>query len=175
MGKTLGFLGKELKKALPPTLFFMVVFHAAAVIRGMDEESFGITPGSSATATIAALILGKLIMVLDENRYINHWAGRPLIYSVVWKSLIFWLLASLLMFLEEMVPELREWKSLSLALQHKLSTVNWLRLWANHVMLMVWLLIYCATAELDRTLGKGRLQHLFFGSGEPHQGSRLKS
>jgi uncharacterized membrane protein len=175
MGKTLGFLGRELKKALPPTLFFMVVFHFAAVIRGLDEESFGITPGSSATATIAALILGKLIMVLDENRYINRWAGRPLIYSVVWKSLIFWLLASVLMFLEEMVPELRASKSLSLALQHKLSTVNWPRSWANHALLMVWLLIYCATAELNRTLGKGRLQQLFFSSGDHPQRTRPQS
>jgi hypothetical protein len=51
------FLAGEFKKALPPTLFFMVVFHAAALIRGLDEESFRLTPTINSSLRLCQLIL----------------------------------------------------------------------------------------------------------------------
>ena len=88
MPKSIRFLFHEFLKALPTTLFFMVVFHLALLIIHLDEESFGITPSRSATATIGALILGKLNLLLNETRLANLFAGRPLIAATLWKTLL---------------------------------------------------------------------------------------
>lgn len=104
MTKSTPFLLRELLKALPSTLFYLVVFHMALLILHLDEESFGITPSRSATVTIAAMILGKLNLLLNETRLANLFAGHPLTIAVLWKTLLYSILASLALIGEEMAP-----------------------------------------------------------------------
>src|SRR5690606_16929568 len=56
-------LRREFGRALPPTLFFLISFHIGVLIRHLDEEGYGITPGRSMMATISALVLGKLYLL----------------------------------------------------------------------------------------------------------------
>jgi hypothetical protein len=75
MEKLFRIIATEARKALPPTLFFMAVFHIAMLIRHLDEVSYGITTERSASATIAALVFGKMYLLLGERRFMNLFAG----------------------------------------------------------------------------------------------------
>ena len=165
MGKLLRLIATEARKALPPTLFFLAVFHIAMLIRHLDEESYGVTTGRSASATIAALVFGKVYLLLGERRFMNMFAGRPLIFSTLWKTGLYSLLGSFLLLCEEMIPLIHQHAALAPAWQQYLAEIVWPRFWANHLFMLVSVLTYTAASELIEAIGKARVRSLFFGIG----------
>lgn len=163
MTRLIRFIAREARKALPPTLFFLVVFHIAMLIRHLDVESYGITPTRSASATIAALIFGKVYLLLGERRMMNVFAGRPLIFSTFWKTGLYSLFGSFLLVGEEVLPLIHQHGALGPAWQHYLSEILWPRFWANHLFMFLSVLTYTAASELINAVGKERVRMLFFG------------
>ena len=164
MGKLLRLIATEVRKALPPTLFFLAVFHIAMLIRHLDEESYGVTTERSASATIAALVFGKVYLLLGERRFMNMFAGRPLIFSTLWKTGLYSLLGSFLLLCEEMIPLIHQHAALAPAWQQYLAEIVWPRFWANHLFMLVSVLTYTAASELIEAIGKVRVKSLFFGT-----------
>ena len=168
---TLSFLIREFKRALPPTLFFLVVFHIAMFIRHLDETSYGITSSQSVSATISALILGKLYLLLDERRFTNVFADKPLIYTTLWKTLIYGVLATLATIGEELIPMIHHDGGLTSAWHHYLGETVWARFAANHLILISWILIFTASSELIQRVGTDTVIGLFFGTGAKDSGA----
>lgn len=81
--------------------------------------------------------------------------------------MIFSLFTTLFQFVEELVPLISKYGSVRVAAEHGISDVVWPRFWANHIVLVIFLLIYCSAVELIRVFGADRLKHLFFGIGKP--------
>lgn len=156
---------KEAREAIPPTLFFLVAFHVAAFVRVLTEEAYGITPEASTMATIGALIVGKTSLIVDHLRVTNLFARGPLIVSILWKALIFSLLATLFQGVEELVPLVSKYGSVRAAAEHLLPEIVWPRFWANHIVLLLFVLIYSLAVELIRVFGAAEMKHLFFGTG----------
>lgn len=167
-------LAREFKEAVPPTLFFLVAFHVAALIRSLTEESLGITPGVSTLATIGALIVGKTILVLNKLRVTNCLSRRPLVFGVIWKTFIFGIVTTLFQFVEELVPLVSKYGSAGAATENVIAEVVWPRFWANHLVLALFLLIYCSAVELIRVFGAERMKQVFFGPAKPRRPSRVR-
>lgn len=163
----LHFLIHEFRKGLPPTLFFLIVFHVAAMIRGLTEESIGITPENSFTATIAALVMGKVILILGDRGFIRRFDRLPLIYPSLWKTVIFTMAGTLVMFGEDILPRIYHNHSHSIteAWHSMMDETSWDRFWANRTLLVVWLFIYTIVSEFVRVLGQTRVRKLFFTQG----------
>lgn len=158
-------IGKEIREVIPPTIFFLVVFHTAAFLRVLTEESFGITPVSTATATIAALLVGKAILIANKLPLTNRYSDHPLAVSVLWKTVIFGALALLFQVLEEWIPLVAKYHSFSGAWTRLCDETVWPRFWANHIIFLIFLLIYCCAIELIDIFGAPTLRRLFFGPG----------
>lgn len=167
------FLAEELRQAFPPTCFFLIVFHIAAFNRALMEETYGITPESSAAATIMALIMGKVILVVNRLRIVNRFSGRPLVIPILWKAAIFGILGSVLQILEEGVPLAYRLHSISKGAERLLQEMVWPKFLANHILLLIWLLIYCMAVELIREYGARNMKQLFFGPRATRPGRRL--
>ena len=55
----------EFMEMLPPTIFFLVALHIVAVIRALMVRSSGIELEASASILLAALILGKAVLIAN--------------------------------------------------------------------------------------------------------------
>jgi len=163
MRKALSFLAKEYRAVLPPTLYFLIVFHVTAFTRGLMMESYGITPAGSAMATVGALILGKVILVFNRFSFLNLFASRPLVFGILWKTLVFGVLGTSFQVVEEWVPLALKYQSAALATERLFGEIVWPKFWANHIVLLLWLLIYCIVIELIRVLGAARVRAIFLG------------
>jgi hypothetical protein len=86
-------LKKEFFALLPPTIFFFVALHIVAFVRALALKGTGISPLSSMSIAVAALILGKAVLVADMLPMVNRFPNKPLIYNVAWKTLIYLLMA----------------------------------------------------------------------------------
>ncbi|MGA7276255.1 MAG: hypothetical protein WBX14_15520, partial [Candidatus Udaeobacter sp.] len=101
-------LKEEFFKILPPTIFFFVALHIVAFVRVLMLEGTGIRASSSVSIAVAALILGKAVLIADMVPIINRFPHKPLIYNVVWKTLIYWLMATLIHYVERLIDFWRQ-------------------------------------------------------------------
>src|SRR5271169_905040 len=103
MSKLTAKLKEEFFAMLPPTIFFFVALHIVAFVRVLMLEGTGLAPMTSVSVTVAALILGKGVLIAGMLPIINRYPDKPLIYNVAWKTLIYLLMSALIHYLERLV------------------------------------------------------------------------
>ena len=95
MSKLSAKIKEEFLEILPPTIFFFVALHIVAFIRVLMLEGTGIAPTTSVSVTIAALILGKAVVIADMLPFINRFPEKPLLHNVAWKTAIYLAVAAI--------------------------------------------------------------------------------
>ena len=156
-------LKEEFFKILPPTIFFFVALHIVMFIRILMLEGTGLSPYSSASIAVTALILGKAVLLADMVPMINRFPNRPLIYNVAWKTLIYWLMATLIHYVERLIDFWRQAGSFVAGNRKLLAEIVWPHFWAIQIVLFVLIAMYCMMHELVRVIGKEKVMRIFFG------------
>src|SRR5213596_1561984 len=156
-------LKEEFFKLLPPTIFFFVALHIVMFIRVLMLEGTGISPTSSISIAVAALILGKAVLIADLLPMINRFPNKPLIYNVAWKTLIYLLMASLIHYVERLIDFWRQAGSFVAGNRELLEKIVWPHFWAIQIILLVLIVMYCTMHELVRVIGKEKVLRIFFG------------
>jgi len=156
-------LKEEFFKILPPTIFFFVALHIVAFIHVLMLKRTGITLSSSASIAVAALILGKAVLIADMLPFINRFPNKPLIYNVAWKTVIYWLISVAIHYVERLIEFWRHAGSFAAANQKLLAEIVWPHFWAIQIILFVLIAMYCTVHELVRVIGKEKAMRIFFG------------
>jgi hypothetical protein len=163
MNKIFAKIKEEFVAMLPPTIFFFVALHIVAFIRVLMLKGTGISPTTSIAVTIAALVLGKSVLLADMLPFINRFPQKPLIYNVAWKTVIYLFVSAFVHYLERLFDFWREAGSLVGGNAKLLSEVIWPHFWGIQIILFVLILMYCTMHELIRLIGGGRFRRMFFG------------
>src|SRR4249920_636947 len=103
MSKLSAKIREEIETLFWPTIFFFITLHLVALMRVLMLKGTGVAVGTSVSVTVAALVLGKAVMIADSLPFINRYPDRPLIYNVAWKTAIYVLVAMLVHYLEHLV------------------------------------------------------------------------
>ena len=156
-------LKEEFFKLLPPTIFFFVALHIVMFIRVLMLEGTGIAPSSSVSIAVAALILGKAVLIADMLPLINRFPNKPLIYNVAWKTVIYLLISAVIHYLERLIDFWRETGGFVAGNQKLLSEIVWPHFWAIQIILFVLIAMYCTVHELVRVIGREKVLRIFFG------------
>ncbi len=170
MSKLFAKIKNEFIELLPPTLFFFIALHILAFIRVLMLKGTGLPVMSSISVTIAALVLGKAVLIADMLPMINRYPEKPLVYNVSWKTAIYLVVAALIHYAERLFDFSREAGGLVAGNQKLLAEIVWPHFWAIQIILFILILMYCATSELTRVIGRGRMKQVFFG---PMPGSAI--
>ena len=156
-------LKEEFFALLPPTIFFFVALHIVAFVRVLMLKGTGISPRSSMSVAVAALILAKAVLIADMLPMINRFPNKPLIYNVAWKTLIYLLAATLIHYVERLIDFWRQAGSFVAGNEKLLAEIVWPHFWAVQILLFVLIVVYCTAHELIRVIGKEKMLRLFFG------------
>src|SRR5437879_4122579 len=156
-------LKEEFFALLPPTIFFFVALHIVMFIRVLMLEGTGLAPSSSVSIAVAALSLGKALLIADMLPMINRFPNKPLIYNVAWKTLIYLLAATLIHYLERLIDFWRQTGGFVAGNQKLLAEIVWPHFWAIQIILVVLIVMYCTMHELVRVIGREKVLRLFFG------------
>lgn len=163
MSKLSAKIREELLEILPPTIFFFVALHLVAFIRVLMLEGTGLAPATSVSITVAALILGKAVVIADLLPFINRFPEKPLAYNVAWKTAIYLVVAGLVHYLERLVDFWREAGGLVAGNEKLLAEIVWPHFWAIQIFLFVLILMYCTLHEFARVIGGDKVKRMFFG------------
>jgi hypothetical protein len=156
-------LKDEFFALLPPTIFFFVALHIVAFVRVLMLKGTGVSPLTSISVAVAALILGKAVLIADMLPMINRFPNKPLIYNVAWKTVIYLLVATLIHYLERLIDFWRQAGGLVAGNEKLVAEIVWPHFWAIQIILLVLILMYCTMHELVRVIGREKVLRIFFG------------
>jgi hypothetical protein len=156
-------LKKEFFELLPPTIYFFVALHLVMFIRVLMLEGTGLSPYSSASIAVTALVLGKAVLIADMLPLINRFPNRPLIYNIAWKTVIYLLISAVIHYLERLIDFWRQTGGFVAGNKKLLSEIIWPHFWAIQIILFVLISMYCMVHELVRVIGREKAMRIFFG------------
>jgi len=162
MNKAVEKLKEEFLAVLPPTLFFFIALHIVGLVRVLMTEGTGLPVTSSAQIALAALIIGKAVLLADLWPPINRFPEKPLVYNIVWKTVIYYVVASFIHYLERLYDFAKEAGGIVAGNERLLSEIVWPHFWALQIILLVVILNYCVIRELGRVLGEKQMIRMFF-------------
>jgi hypothetical protein len=154
---------EEFFAVLPPTIFFFVTLHIVTFIRVLMARGSHFEPLSTISIAVAALILGKAVLISDMLPPINRYPNKPLEYNIAWKTAIYVLTAGIIHYLERLIDFSRQAGGIVAGNEKLLAEIVWPHFWAIQIILFILILVYCTTRELVRVIGKEKMLRLFFG------------
>jgi hypothetical protein len=77
--------------------------------------------------------------------------------------LIYWLVATLIHYLERLVDFWRQTGGFAAGNRKLLAEIIWPHFWAIQIILFVLIAMYCMMHELVRVMGKAKAMRIFFG------------
>ena len=160
-------LKHEFLSVIPAAVFFFVGFQLLALTRALILKEFDIEIWGFVTAAVGALVVAKVIMVIDLLPFVNRFPDKPIVYNVTWKATIYFIATFFARYIEHMFLFVREYGDLAAANRHLFDDIIWSRFWVIQIWLLVLLLIYCVSKELIRVFGASRVREVFFGPARP--------
>jgi hypothetical protein len=163
MHKILEKLKAEFLAILPPTIFFFVALHLLTCIRVLIARGSHFEPLSTVSIAVASLILGKAVLIADVLPPINRYPHKPLAYNIAWKTLIYLLMATVIHYLERLIDFSRQAGGIVAGNEKLLTEMVWPHFWAEEIILLLLIAVYCTARELGRVIGREKMLRLFFG------------
>jgi hypothetical protein len=156
-------LETEARKFLGAALFFaaascLVVFTDKLIVRGSDLRT-----KSFVAAIVAGLIIAKVLLVVDLLPFVDAYPHKPLLYNIAWKAPIYIAAVLVFRYTERLIHHLFGGAGLAAASYQAVQPFAEPTFWASGIWLAVLFLVFLATRELSRALGKDKMRLLFLG------------
>src|SRR5499426_851429 len=152
----------QMRHVLPPTIFFFIGFNLILWTKRLILEEHGIDFSGFFTASVAALLVGKAVLVTDSLPFMRRFEGAPLIQPILFKTAIYWLCVLIVRLAEGLIHFLAGGGVIALFPAYFVDRFSWPRFLSIQLWLMVLFLVYVTVHELNELFGNGELFRLFF-------------
>jgi hypothetical protein len=152
----------QVKHALPPTIFFFVGFNLILWTKHLILQEHGVEFSGFFTAIVAALLVGKAVLVTDNLPFMRRFDGAPMIQPILFKSAIYWLCVLIVRMAEEVVRFVAAGGAIAAFGDHFANHFSLPRFLSIQIWLTVLFLVYVTIHELNELFGDGELYRLFF-------------
>ncbi len=152
----------QVKHALPPTIFFFIGFNLILWTKRLILQEHGVEFSGFFTAIVAALLVGKAVLVTDSLPFMRRFDGAPMIQPILFKSAIYWVCVLIVRLAEEVVHFVAAGGAIAAFGDHFVNHFSLPRFLSIQIWLMVLFLAYVTIHELNQLFGDGELYRLFF-------------
>ncbi|MGH2341833.1 hypothetical protein ACRC7T_10140 [Segnochrobactraceae bacterium EtOH-i3] len=156
------FVLHEVRHALPATLFFAIGFCFVLATQKLllREEMLATIPYLA--AIMAALVIGKAVLVADKMPFLRRFDRAPLIQPILFKAVVYWAFVFIARLLEGWVHYIFKDHQVLGFIAGQLEDLDWHRFVFIQAWIFVLFLIYTSVSELNRLLGEGQLSRVLF-------------
>jgi hypothetical protein len=155
----------EALEALPPTIFFFVGFNFVVFTTNLLVAEYAVAVSNFMLATVAALVVGKAVLVANAMPLLRRYDRAPLIQPILFKTAFYWVTVFFARLIERFVHfSIIERNSPGDFFPYLITTFSWHRFSAISLWILVLFLIYVTASEFSHLFGSGELRRLFFTS-----------
>jgi len=163
MSRILNWAYKEFRELLPVWIFFFVSFSLLAFTRMTAFEEFHVKPSEPPEYLVGSLIMAKVVLIVDALKK-RSWRGRPLIYSTLWDTGLYFVAAMFLYHLERVINLMRhQHLRFAKANREVFLMLEKPTFWSIIVVILALTFAFCMVRELIRAIGEERFMEMFFG------------
>ena len=153
---------EQMLHMLPAVIFFFVGFNLILWTKWLILKERGIEYSGFVAATLAALLVGKAVLVVDKLPFMRRFDGAPLIQPIGFKTAIYWVVVFAFRLGEALVHFVVDGGALGDFPAFLAAKFSWPHFLSIQLWLMVLFLVYVTIHELDLLFGDGELFRLFF-------------
>jgi hypothetical protein len=154
----------EIRELIPVVIYFFIMFNAIGATKVLMLREYGITASTFVSATIGALLVAKVVLIVGILPFMEPFPKIPIMYNVLWKTLMYSLAAFIIQLIEEVIRSLLKHGSLAPAWDKVLSP----HFWVIQIWLVLLLLVFCTFRELIHVLGPKKAKEIFWGIRSSH-------
>jgi hypothetical protein len=147
---------------LPPTLYFVITFNLISFSTNLAVRNSWFELHSIVLSTTTALVVAKVVLVVDRIRVIDRYRGAPLILPILYKSIFYSVVVLVVRFLEKVVDFAIEAHGFGDVFRTMMQEFSWHRFVAVQIWIFLCFLVYVSASELNALVGEGQLGRLFF-------------
>lgn len=155
---------KEALSIIPAIIYFAICFNLIFFTDSLLLHHLDIpNPYTYWTVNLAALLAGKIIIIVNTFPFLDAFPNRPLIYNIVWKFMIY---AAVIFFFRIMDTFIRaslhfhSWSKGWLRVEWSLQTA---RFWSIELMLFLLFFLFIFYNELVDKVGRDKVRKMIFG------------
>ena len=152
----------EVREALPPTIFFFVGFNFIVLTTNLLVAQYLVAVSNFMLATVAALVVGKAVLVANKIPLLRRYDRAPLIQPILFKTAFYWVVVFLARLLERFVHFALEGNPPGDFIAYLITTFSWHRFSAISLWILVLFLIYVTASEFSHLFGPGEMRRLLF-------------
>jgi hypothetical protein len=157
------FLRGVVREAIPPTLFFFVGFNFIVLTTNLLLADYGAAVFNFMIATLAALLVGKAVLVANAMPYIRRYDRAPLIRPIPFKTVFYAVLVFFVRLAEHFVDFSAVGRNSPADFPaYLMTTFSWNRFAAVNLWIVALFLIYVTASEVARLFGRAELWRLAF-------------
>ena len=160
--RLLAFVIKELREILAPTAFFAVGFNLIVLTTHLILADYLVRFGSFMLATVAALVVGKAVLVANALPFLRRFDAAPLIKPILFKTIVYFAVVSMVRFLEQLIEYLIRRGKVDAIPEYVAAHFSWHRFAAIQIWIFVLFLIYTTVIGLNELFGDGELAKILF-------------
>jgi len=164
MNRILKVIKDEAISLFPVWLFFFLAFSLLRLTESVALSEHGFHISTPSLVLVGSLIVAKAFLIMNVFRFMNRYEGRPLIYSVLWKTVVYWVGALIVFYAEQVLEVLLKLHDLTKAREIVFSKMAVPQFWISSTWLALLLFAFCGTREVARTIGKERFKQMWFGT-----------
>jgi hypothetical protein len=159
----LGRLREEAINAIPAIIYFCIAFNLIHFTLGLDSMPAEVRYYSYLGVTVGALVIGKILIIVNTLPFVNLFPNRPLAYNIVWKFFLYSFFILLFRTIEAYLHLLYKYQNFSVAGQFFKFTIVSSHFWAVQMWLFLVFFVFVVFAEFTRVLGKDKVKQILFG------------
>ncbi len=156
-------LKEEIIKIIPAVIYFAIAFNLIFFTTGLTLRPDDVRYLNYFSVTLMALIMGKVLIIVNAFPWFNAFPSKPMIYNIVWKFIIY----SLAVFIVELADtfvrlflKYDSWEVVCYSLKTELQSPL---IWSGVLWLLVVFFIFTIFSEFVRVLGKKQIKKMLFG------------
>ncbi|SFL80051.1 hypothetical protein SAMN05421830_106208 [Desulfomicrobium norvegicum] len=124
MRRILAIVAKEIREALPATIFFLLLFHLIGLTKAVVLDEYSLSALRAMGATMGALIVAKAVLVVEALSIARLFSGRR-ISNILWRTLLYGALTLIFRFVEEFIPLVSKHGEIVSAIRGMIGEVSW--------------------------------------------------
>jgi hypothetical protein len=155
-------------------LYFFGCFVIFLSLKKLLLEEYHIPVYVLQTAVLGAIVVAKVVVILEKTSFASRFQDRSLIAHSIWRSLAYTAVVFVVTLAEELLDAYLDKQDLAATLSGFLSSKQLDHFLAMNVGVALSFMIYFTFSELDRRIGHGAIRRLLF-SAPPRPPAKAKA